>query len=184
MRSLIVKFLTHLKYRKIKFKSVGQRTAIKALRNEYIYAERLIIGNDVSIGPGASLDCAGGVVIGNNVIIAPDFKLMTRNHYYDGSDLRALPFDNRVILKAVSIGDNVWIGQRVMILPGVVIGEGAVIAAGAVVVKNVPSMAVVGGNPAQIIKYREEKTYTKLKLANKSAYNEFGRQKEFVTTNV
>ena len=39
-------------------------------------------------------------------------------------------------------------------MPGVTIGEGAVVAAGAVVTKNVPPYAVVGGNPARLIKYR------------------------------
>lgn len=52
------------------------------------------------------------------------------------------------------IGDGAWIGMRVMIMPGIKIGEGAVIAAGAVVTKDVEPYAVVGGNPAQLIKYR------------------------------
>lgn len=37
-----------------------------------------------------------------------------------------------------------------------IIGDGAVIASDSVVVKNVPPYAIVGGNPAQIIKYRFE----------------------------
>ena len=41
-----------------------------------------------------------------------------------------------------------------MIMQGVTLGEGAVVATGAVVTKDVPAYAVVGGVPAQIIKYR------------------------------
>ena len=41
-----------------------------------------------------------------------------------------------------------------MIMQGVTLGEGAVVATGAVVTKDVPPYAVVGGVPAQIIKYR------------------------------
>jgi len=41
-----------------------------------------------------------------------------------------------------------------MIMQGVTLGEGAVIATGAVVTKDVPPYAVVGGVPAEIIKYR------------------------------
>ena len=41
-----------------------------------------------------------------------------------------------------------------MLMPGLTIGEGAVIAAGAVVTRNVAPYAVVGGNPAQVIKKR------------------------------
>jgi acetyltransferase-like isoleucine patch superfamily enzyme len=52
------------------------------------------------------------------------------------------------------IGNDVWIGANAIIPGGVVIGTGAIVAAGAVVVKDVPPYAVVGGNPAQIIRYR------------------------------
>lgn len=52
------------------------------------------------------------------------------------------------------IKDGAWIGIRAIIMPGVKVGEGAIIAAGAIVTKDVPPYSIVGGNPAQIIKYR------------------------------
>ena len=52
------------------------------------------------------------------------------------------------------IGHDVWIGANVVLKDDLCIGTGAVIAANSVVVKDVPSYAVVGGNPAKIIKYR------------------------------
>jgi acetyltransferase-like isoleucine patch superfamily enzyme len=55
---------------------------------------------------------------------------------------------------SVIIGNDVWIGRDVTIMSGVNIGDGAVIAANSHVVKAVPPYAIVGGNPAQLIKYR------------------------------
>ena len=52
------------------------------------------------------------------------------------------------------LGNDVWIGTEAMIMPGINIGHGAVIAARAVVVRDVPPYAIVGGNPAKIIRSR------------------------------
>ena len=68
---------------------------------------------------------------------------------------------------AVTIEDNVWIGGKSIILPGVTIHEGAVIGMGAVVTKDVPKCAVVGGNPAKVLKYRDINQYEQLKKENK-----------------
>lgn len=54
----------------------------------------------------------------------------------------------------IRIGHDVWIGTQALILSGVTIGNGAVIGAGSLVVKDVPPYAIVGGNPANVIRYR------------------------------
>ena len=55
------------------------------------------------------------------------------------------------------IGDNVYVGVGAIVLGKVEIGDNAIIGANAVVVKDVPANAVVGGVPAKIIKYRDER---------------------------
>ena len=52
------------------------------------------------------------------------------------------------------IGNDVWIGYQAMIMPGVKIGNGAIISTRSVVTSDVPPYAVVGGNPARVIKKR------------------------------
>ena len=52
-------------------------------------------------------------------------------------------------------GNDVWIGANVSIMAGVCIEDGCVIGAGAVVTKDVPAYAIVGGVPAQVIRYRD-----------------------------
>lgn len=54
----------------------------------------------------------------------------------------------------IIIQNDVWIGHNSTIMPGVIIHNGAVVAANSHVVKDVPSYAIVGGNPAKVIKYR------------------------------
>ncbi len=54
----------------------------------------------------------------------------------------------------IIIENDVWISNGVTIRQGVTVGNGAVIALNSLVVKDVPPYALVGGNPAKIIKYR------------------------------
>lgn len=142
-------------------------------KNVYICAgysisspNKLSIGSDTWIGENFFAKCEGSITIGSGVIISRGAEIWTANHNYDSADLQSLPHDRRFVLKKVCIGDNVWIGSRVTIVPGVTIGEGAVVGAGAVVTKDIPPLAVVGGNPARIIKYRNRETYDKLKKEN------------------
>ncbi len=112
-------------------------------------------GKNLYIGFGVYLDVDGAqrLHIGDNCsIMAKSLILMHRRDITDykrGVLQHDLPY-----LKADTyIGDNVSIGMRSIIMPGVTIGDGAVIAAGSVVTKDVEPYAVVGGNPAKVIKY-------------------------------
>lgn len=61
----------------------------------------------------------------------------------------------------IIVKDDVWLGTNAIICSGVTIGQGTVVAAGAVVTKDVAPYAIVGGNPAKIIKYRFEEPLRK-----------------------
>jgi hypothetical protein len=54
----------------------------------------------------------------------------------------------------IVIGSDAWVTFGTWVLSGVNIGHGAVVATGSVVSKDVPPYAIVGGNPAEIIRYR------------------------------
>jgi acetyltransferase-like isoleucine patch superfamily enzyme len=64
----------------------------------------------------------------------------------------------------ITIGNDVWIGTGVSIMSGITIGNGAVIAANSNVVKNVAPYEIVGGNPAQHLKFRFSDTIIDLLL--------------------
>ncbi len=72
----------------------------------------------------------------------------------------ALPFADGYELPRtkVKIGNDVFIGHNATILyPTSEIGDGAVIAAGSVVTGDVPPYAIMGGYPAQVLRYRFSK---------------------------
>lgn len=114
-------------------------------------------GNEITIGnnSGIGLNCrvAGPLSIGDDVMMAPNVTIVTQNHKI--SDLTVPMRLQTAPKQKVTIKDDVWIGTNVIILPGVTIGKGSVIAGGAVVTKDVEDYAIVGGNPAKVIKYRK-----------------------------
>lgn len=117
-----------------------------------IFSSSVELGDYSGIGIRASI--GGRTIIGKHVMMGPDVCIYVRNHRFDRMDI---PMDQQGFSneKAVTIADDVWIGARVIILPGVHIGTGAIIGAGAVVTKDVPDYAIVGGNPAHILKMRK-----------------------------
>ncbi|WP_128564452.1 CatB-related O-acetyltransferase [Methylobacterium crusticola] len=66
----------------------------------------------------------------------------------------AAPGDYHASRGDVAIGADVWLGSGSLILSGVTVGPGAVVAARAVVTRDVPPYAIVGGNPARVIRHR------------------------------
>lgn len=107
------------------------------------------------------IDCSGGVTIGRYFHTGRGLTIFSSNHNYTSET--HIPYDTTVIKKPVVIKDFVWCGSNVSIVPGVTIGEGVVIGANAVVTKDVPDYAVIGGNPAKIIKYRDIDLFMALK---------------------
>ena len=167
--SYIKKFKQNIKVKKLKesLLKCGEKVFIDP--SVEIAEPRLVkIGNNCHIQMNCKLyGFGGGIEIGDGTILSHDIQIFARNHNYDSSDLKSIPYDERDIPKKVKIGENVWIGARTTILPGVTIGEGAVIGAASVISKSVPPYAVVGGNPAKIIKYRNKEIYKKLKAEGK-----------------
>lgn len=110
------------------------------------------------------------LTIGNYVSIAPEVTFMLGvNHQMN--TVTTYPFYSKLIQRSpidaiskgpIVIDDEVWIGTGAMIFSGVTIGKGAVIAAGSVVTKNVAPYAIVGGNPAKLIRYRFDEEIIKI----------------------
>lgn len=122
------------------------------------------VGHYVSFN-GMEISGWGRVKIGNYFHSGTNVKIMLGSHDYDHGN--AIPYGEEVTHKNVVIDDFVWLGSDVIINGNVHIGEGAIVAIGSVVVKDVPRCAIVGGNPAKVIKYRDIERFEKLKIEGK-----------------
>lgn len=110
------------------------------------------VGDRTMIGHGCGFVVARQITIGSDCLLAMGVNVFdSSGHPVDpGRRLSGLPLEDDEI-KAVTIGNNVWIGASATIFPGVTIGDGAVVAARAVVVNNVAANTLVAGYPARKI---------------------------------
>ena len=115
-------------------------------------------GRHTAIGDhsGIGLRCiVKQAIIGDHVMMGPDVVFIGRNHEFSDPDQ---PLHEQGFRQAppIVVSDNAWIGARAIILPGRRIGYAAIVGAGAVVTHDVPDYAVVGGNPAGVLYYRNQ----------------------------
>ena len=121
------------------------------------YGTRFGKGREITIGElfycGHGCHIATRATIGRQVMFAPRVALVGGDHRIDHTGPIIMD-SGRDEFREITIGEGAWLGFGAIILQGVSIGEGAVVAAGSVVTKDVPKFAIVGGNPAKLIRYR------------------------------
>jgi acetyltransferase-like isoleucine patch superfamily enzyme len=127
--------------------SLGPRTTLAA---ECLVRGTVAMGADCTVNPYASVH--GKVTLGDGVRVASLATLAGMNHGTE--DLSRPIFQQPCTEKGIRIGDGVWVGANVVVLDGVTVGEHSILAAGAVVTKDVPAWAIVGGNPARVLRDR------------------------------
>jgi maltose O-acetyltransferase len=139
-------FIYRRAYWKTKLKYLGTDALIYA--NVVINSpDKVSIGDHCSMAEFVHIWGSSGVTIGNNVGLGSKVSITSAGHSPD-ADI----WKNSLILKPVTIEDNVMIGTHAIILPGVTIKRGSSVAAGAVVTRDVPEDVIVAGIPAAIIR--------------------------------
>lgn len=102
----------------------------------------------IAIGKGCSL--ADGITL--MIDLNHDYKAVSQGslHFMQGVNCA----DKITRKGTIIIQNDVWVGHGATIMPGITLHNGCVVAAEAVVTKDVPPYAIVGGNPARILRYR------------------------------
>lgn len=135
---------------------------ILAVSGENVHIEspfRCDYGKNITVGKNfyANYNCTvldvGKVVIGDNVMFAPNVAIYTAGHPIH-PDSRNTGYEYGI---AITIGNNVWIGGNVVVNPGVTIGNNVVIGAGSVVTKDIPDNVIAVGSPCKVIREITEK---------------------------
>lgn len=114
------------------------------------YDPSIVIKDNVKIEKNFTCLSAGKIIIDEDALIAGNVLITNENHSIDNPEV---PYrKQRLNVRDVYIGKNVWIGEKACVLYGVSIGEGSVIGAASVVTKDIPPFSIACGNPARVIK--------------------------------
>ncbi|WP_026888641.1 sugar O-acetyltransferase [Clostridium beijerinckii] len=112
------------------------------------YGQNIEVGNNFFANYNCTILDVGKVVIGENVLFAPNVSIYTAGHpIHPESRNSGYEYGIDVI-----IGDNVWVGGSVVINPGVKIGNNVVIGSGSVVTKDIPDNVIAVGNPCKVVR--------------------------------
>lgn len=133
--------------------SIGAFTIIEATGILRRLGKGFSIGANSNLGDYCFVGAAGGVRIGDNVLIGQRVSFHSEDHVFARTDL---PIKAQGTTQhGIIVEDDCWLGSGVIILDGVTVHHGTVVAAGSVVTKDVPPYAVVGGVPAKVIRSRQ-----------------------------
>ncbi len=133
--------------------NIGAYSIIEATGVLSKLGEGCSIGKNSALGPFSYIGAAGGVTIGEDVIMGQRVSFHAENHVHDRTDI---PIRMQgVKRKGIVIGDDCWIGSNSIFLDGAHVGRGCVIGAGSVVRGEIPPYSVAAGVPARVIRSRK-----------------------------
>lgn len=125
--------------------SFGNKSAI-------IVSGCLTLGDNVGLS-NSVIHCSNRVVIGDNVLIGSNVKILDSDFHDLNAERRIETGDVNISVGTVLIGNGVFIGANAIIGKNTIIGDGAVIGAGSVVFgQEIPARTVWAGNPARYLK--------------------------------
>ncbi len=173
MKKLLVKIFIYLFHDFVPYMRIGRRKIHLFLLKKYSKSvgknlnfhygvlfhgtSKTTFGNNIDIGRNSFLGMGGvDCMIGNNVMMGSDVKLITIEHSYKDS---SIPMQKqKSIYSPIVIEDDVWLGDGVKVISGsksVKISKGVIVGAGSIVTKNLDiENGIYVGTPAKFLKSR------------------------------
>jgi len=136
--------------------AIGQYVIVEATGVLTDLGAGLSIGAGSGLGAFSFVGAAGGIDIGENVIMGQRISFHSENHNFASADT-----DIRyqgVTRQGIRIGNNCWVGANVTFLDGTEVGSGCVIAAGSILKGYFPDNSLIAGVPAQVKRSRLNQT--------------------------
>ncbi|ANE02895.1 sugar O-acetyltransferase [Corynebacterium crudilactis] len=135
------------------------------------YGFNTTIGEHVFINFGLTILDIAPVRIGARSMLGPNCQLLTASHPVDDWQMRSGGWENG---SPIMIGEDTWLGGNVTVVGGVRIGDRCVIGAGAVVTKDIPDDSIAVGNPARVIRKRDDAYAERTQLPENAPVDAFG----------
>jgi len=115
--------------------------------------QKIEVGNNVLISSRTVFVGGGGIQIGNDIMFGPNCLFLSSTHKHDQIGIPMI--DQGYAYGKIVVEDDVWIGANCIVMPHVTIHRGSIVGSNSVITKDVKPFAIVGGNPAKIIKMRK-----------------------------
>lgn len=171
-----------------------RKEALKLKLNQpFYFTEKTMVGQFSKLLSGTNIFSLGhysyswsslpiNTVVGNYCSIAAQVVKRGLDHPYERFTTSAITYERdyppanksqiqKCAIPAKSsqivIENDVWVGAYAMLKPGITLHNGSIIAARANVTKDVPPYAIVGGNPAKVIKMRFDEDIIEKLLATR-----------------
>ena len=125
---------------------IGRRSWIGHLKQGKIF-----IGKNTTLGGDIVISSSNSISIGDGVLTSYRVTIVDHYHkFYNGVS----PVSTGVTFgEPINIGNNCFIGANSCIFGGVTLGEGCIVSANSMVNRSFPANSVIGGVPAQILKF-------------------------------
>lgn len=125
---------------------------VRIARTARVYRPwNLALGDRVVIAHRALLNCTAAVTLGDDVHVSQYAQFTSATRDYERVDMP-------IVSRPITVGARVWIAADAYVGPGVTIGDEAIVGARAAIHDDVPPRAVVVGNPAKVLRFRNPQT--------------------------